>query len=86
MSTEVKLEQLYSFLDGIDYPCSTVEAAEQVDDVTLVLADGTVEFEAILDQSTSETFASADELGNEVMSLLPREAVGEPYQSEGEGD
>jgi hypothetical protein len=62
------------------------DAAARYDDVTLVLADGTANLGDIIDQSSSDAFASADELTNEVMSLLPREAVGEPYQSEGEGD
>ena len=86
MPTELKLEQLYAALEADGYPCSVADAAARYDDVTLVLADGTANLGDIIDQSSSDAFASADELTNEVMSLLPREAVGEPYQSEGEGD
>ena len=85
MAREVKLEQLYSFLDTAEYPCTVPEATERFDDVTLILADGTVNLGAVVADSNSDAFASGDELALEVMSLLPRRAVGEPYQSEGEG-
>ena len=85
MARRLKLERLYSFLDTVEYPCSVREATERFDDVTLVLADGTTNLGDVIGESHSDEFASADELTNEVMSLLPRQAVGEPYQSEGEG-
>lgn len=85
MGRELELERLYTFLEEADYPCSVSEAADRFDDVTLLLADGQTNLGSLIAESTSEQFASADELGNEVMMLLPRYAVGEPYQSEGEG-
>jgi hypothetical protein len=36
-------------------------------------------------ESSEDAFESVDDLANEVRSGLPRHAVGEPYQSEGEG-
>jgi hypothetical protein len=53
--------------------------------VTLLLADGTENLGDLIAGSDGETFESPDDLNNEVMNLLPRHAVGEPYQSEGEG-
>ena len=85
MARRLKLERLYSFLDADEYPCSVREATERFDDVTVELADGTVNLGAVIGDSTSDEFESADDLALEVMSLLPRRAVGEPYQSEGEG-
>jgi hypothetical protein len=86
MADEVKLERLYSFLETGEYPCSVEDATEEFADVTLLLADGTANLGEVIAESDSDPFDSPDELGNEVMSLLPRHAVGEPYQSEGEGD
>lgn len=85
MGEEIKLERLYTFLADADYPCTVETAAERFDDVTLLLADGTANLGAIVAESDSERFESPDELATEVMTLLPRRAVGEPYQSEGEG-
>jgi hypothetical protein len=85
VSHRLKLEGLYPFLDTDEYPCSVTEASERYADVTLVLADGTVPLGTVVADSTSDEFESADDLTMEVMSLLPRRAVGEPFQSEGEG-
>jgi hypothetical protein len=38
-----------------------------------------------ISESSADVFESTDDLASEVMSRLPRHAVGEPYQSEGEG-
>jgi hypothetical protein len=85
MAKELKLERLYTFLEESEYPYSVQTAAEAFDDVTLLLADGTVNLGEVVADSSSDEFESADELALEVMSLLPRRAVGEPFQSEGEG-
>jgi len=54
-------------------------------DVSLLLADGSVAFESVLELAESDRFESADDLTLTVMNALPRHAVGEPSQSEGEG-
>jgi len=81
----VKLNALQDNLDELDYPLSREAAREQCEDVVLVLADGEEPLPAVLDSSSETSFGSAEELTAEVFSLLPRRAVGEPYQSEGEG-
>lgn len=86
MTREVKLNQLETVLSEFDYPVSRESVVGECDDVTLVLADGTENLGALVAESSDDAFDSMDELTNEIMSLLPRHAVGEPYQSEGEGD
>ena len=85
MAREYKLNELDGLLAGFDYPVRADEVASDCDDVTLVLADGTANLGETVARSTNGPFDSVDELRSEVMSLLPRRAVGEPFQSEGEG-
>lgn len=84
MTREVKLRHLESVLEEFDYPCSKETAVEQGNDVTLLLADGTENLGDVVARSTAGTFESPDDMTAEVMTLLPRHAVGEPYQSEGD--
>ena len=85
MDREVKLNRLETVLDELDYPVNRAAAASAFADVTVVLAEGTVNLGDRIDESSEDTFESVDDLVNEVRSGLPRHAVGEPYQSEGEG-
>lgn len=85
MSPTVKLNQLRETLEGFAYPLSNEAAVDACADVTLQLADGTEPLSDVVADSALNRFDSADELESEVMTLLPREAVGEPYQSEGDG-
>jgi len=81
----VKLNELDAVLDDLDYPVTNAAAADACSDVTLQLADGEKPLPAVVEASAADAFESPDDLRSEVLSLLPREAVGEPYQSEGEG-
>lgn len=85
MVSEVKLSHLDTVLEELEYPCSKQDVVDFGADVRLLLADGTEPLGDLIAASSEERFESMDELSNEVMSLLPRRAVGEPYQSEGEG-
>ncbi|RLM54044.1 hypothetical protein DVK02_11500 [Halobellus sp. Atlit-31R] len=85
MSREVKLSRVRNELDELDYPVERSAAAAAVDDVTLLLADGEVNFAAVVRDTASDTFESAADLEAELHNALPRAAVGEPFQSEGEG-
>lgn len=85
MSRPVPLNELDAMLEELEYPLTPAAAADACSDVTLQLADGEEPFADVVDASSADAFESADELRSEVLSLLPREAVGEPYQSEGEG-
>lgn len=85
MPRTVKLSRLETVLAELDYPTSPAEVRRECEDVTLDLAEGTENLGALIGSSSADSLDSADELASEVMSLLPRHAVGEPYQSEGEG-
>lgn len=85
MTRAVKLNELDALLDGLSYPAGREAVADELADVTLVLADGRVEADAVLAETDAERFESREALASELMSRLPREAVGEPFQSEGEG-
>ncbi|WP_227355462.1 DUF5789 family protein [Haladaptatus salinisoli] len=85
MAREVKLNHVESVLRELSYPISREDAAERFDDVTLVLAEGEKNLGEHVSQMSDAEFESADDLENEVFNNLPRRAVGEPYQSEGEG-
>ncbi len=85
MTREVKLSDCTAVFDELDYPVDRTVVADELSDVTVVLADGERNLGALVRQMTSETFDSADDIESELHNVLPREAVGEPYQSEGEG-
>lgn len=85
MAREVKLNQLDQVLDDFHYPVAREHLQEETSDVTLSLADGTENLGGIIAGSNEDTFDSVDDVQSEVMNLLPRHAVGEPFQSEGDG-
>ncbi len=85
MGRTVKLNELRGLVAELHYPLERETASEAFDDVTLQLADGTKNLGAVIADSNAETFETAEDLETEVQNLLPRRAVGEPYQSEGEG-
>lgn len=82
---EVKLSHLITALEGLDYPITREAVTEERADLTVLLADGEVELADVLADSDETVFESMDDLVSEVMGHMPRHAVGEPYQSEGEG-
>lgn len=84
MSRTIRLKNVESTLEMASYPLSREQAHTEFDDVTFDLADGSVSFTETLDQSQVETFANPEELLHELYSYLPRRAVGEPFQSEGD--
>ena len=71
-------------LADFEYPLTPEQVADECGDVTIELAEGSVTFGAIMAESNSARFASPGELSDEILGLLPRHAVGEPYQSEGD--
>ncbi|WP_226040491.1 hypothetical protein [Natrinema sp. DC36] len=83
--SDVKLSRIESVLEDLEYPVTNDRAAAELEDVTLLLADGERNLGALIERSDSDRFESMDDLESELNNVLPREAVGEPYQSEGEG-
>lgn len=84
MAREAKLNELPSILEEVAYPVDRDGAAEAFSDVTLRLADGEVNLGDSISGTASERFESASDLELELHNALPREAVGEPYQSDGD--
>ena len=85
MAREVMLNDCLTVLREAEYPVDRAAAASRFSEVTLLLADGEANLGELVSRSSSETFDSAADVEAELHNLLPREAVGEPYQSEGEG-
>jgi len=80
----IKLNRVANVLDRVDYPIEREAAAEQFDDVTLLLADGEANLGDLIADSDRGQFDSVDDLSTELNNVLPIEAVGEPGQSEGD--
>jgi hypothetical protein len=85
MTREIELSSVGSVLTEFKFPVDRTAVADELSDVTLLLADGEANLGELVSQTPSETFDSADDVETELHNVLPREAVGEPYQSEGEG-
>lgn len=85
MTREVKLSRVDEVLNELSYPIPRDDAAVELEDVTLRLADGEANLGELVSETGSDSFSSTEDLHSELNNTLPREAVGEPYQSEGEG-
>jgi len=85
MGREVKLSRVDSVLTELSYPVDRETAAGEFEDVTVTFADGERNLGALVAETPADEYASVEELRDEINNTLPREAVGEPYQSEGEG-
>ncbi|WP_255150733.1 hypothetical protein [Halorarius halobius] len=84
MARTVKLSRLEATLGELSYPVDRATAAANLDDVTLLLADGEVNLGETVADLPSERFDSPDDLSADLYGALPVEAVGEPGQSEGD--
>ncbi len=85
MAQRVKYNRVETVLGELSYPIPRDDAAIELDEVTLVLADGEENLGGLVAQTDQEEYDSARDLESEINNVLPRGAVGEPYQSEGEG-
>jgi len=85
MGREVKLSRVDSVLTELTYPVDRATAAREFEDVTVTFADGERNLGELVAETPADEYASFEELRDEINNTVPREAVGEPYQSEGEG-
>ena len=85
MATEITLNELSETLDDLSYPVRHEAVVDEYGDVQIQLADGETTLAETLAWVEAERFDNESELTNELYAALPRNAVGEPYQSEGEG-
>lgn len=84
MSREIKMSHLRDALDELEYPIHRDEAASRFDGVILLLADGEVDLGGRIADVPGETYDRRGDLEADLHTTLPRRAVGEPYQSEGD--
>jgi hypothetical protein len=84
MGREIEFDNIATVLTEIEYPLAQTAAAAALADVTLVLADGKADLGTLIAATSNETFGSASDIEAALHNVLPRRAVGEPYQSEGD--
>ncbi|WP_435183928.1 hypothetical protein [Halobellus sp. EA9] len=84
MTESIRLNRIGTVFSGLSFPLSPSQAARECGDVTVWLADGSVTVDEVLRDSHTDRFASSEDLELEFLSLLPRSAVGEPFQSDGD--
>ena len=84
MERPVKLSRIEPVLDTLDYPVTRTDAAAQLSDVTLQLADGETNLGEAIAVARSDAFGSVDDLETALFNVLPIEALGEPGQSDGD--
>ena len=84
MVREIQFRNISTLLNDINYPLSQSAAAKEFSDVTLVLSDSKADLGKLISETPNETFESARDIETARHNVLPRRAVGEPYQSEGD--
>jgi hypothetical protein len=84
MNDTVKLKDVETTIDPRAFPLTRDRAERAFADVTIELADGTVSFGETIGRSHAKTFDTVEDLVTELYTHLPRRAVGEPFQSEGD--
>ena len=84
MTRTIRLNRIGGVLSELEYPVEPATVATECEDVTVRLADGEVNLGETMRESSATEFVSVEELTEELMSLLPRRAVGEPFQSDGD--
>lgn len=84
MVREIQFRNVSTVLDELDYPANRAAAADACAGVTLLLADGEADLAGLISETETETFGSADDVETALHNVLPREAVGQPYQSDGD--
>ncbi|MES3161930.1 MAG: hypothetical protein PPP55_10245 [Halorubrum sp.] len=84
MTRKIRLNRIETVLSTLTYPVTPAEVERDCGDVLIQLADGEVTLGETVAMSSATRLASVDELRTELLSLLPRRAVGEPFQSDGD--
>lgn len=84
MKDVIQFRNIASVLEEVDYPIERIAAAEEFSDVKVVFADGEAYLGELLAKTDTSTFGSAADIETALHNVLPRGAVGEPYQSEGD--
>lgn len=84
MGRDVEFSRIDRTLQGLEYPIARESAVSQLADVRLILADGEANLGDLIAAAANDQFESPDDVISALHNTLPRAAVGEPYQSEGD--
>lgn len=84
MNEELRLNRIGDVLATLEYPIAPPAVADACGGTVVRLAEGTVSIGEVVTRSNADRFESSGDLEMELLSLLPRNAVGEPYQSDGD--
>jgi hypothetical protein len=86
MNEEIRLNRIGTAFAELDlaYPVTPPAVADACDGVVVRLAEGTVDADEVIAGSNADRFTSSGDVELEFLNLLPRDAVGEPYQSDGD--
>lgn len=84
MEAEIKLNRIETVFSALEYPVAPPAVTDACGDTVVRLAEGTVRVGDVVERSDADAFTSSEDLEEEFMSLLPRRAVGEPFQSDGD--
>jgi hypothetical protein len=84
VKSELKLNTVIEQFERLDYPLDRETAAERFAGSTLLLADGQRDLGSLIGRTHASQFTSAEDLFVELQTVLPIEAVGEPFQSDGD--
>ena len=84
MDQRIPFKELGEVLATLEYPTDRSTAIQEVGDTTIQLADGRVNLGDLLQRTDAEYYDRPGDLQAAIHATLPRRAVGEPYQSEGD--
>jgi hypothetical protein len=84
MNEEIRLNRIATAFEDLAYPVRPPAVAAACEGVVVRLAEGTVEIDEVIAESNADQFTSSEDLELEFLNLLPRDAVGEPFQSDGD--
>jgi hypothetical protein len=84
MNERINLSRLESRLADLSYPVTRDDAAAELADVTVQMADGEANLGALVSELGGGAFTSPGDLYEDLQNTMPVEAIGEPGQSEGD--
>jgi hypothetical protein len=84
MDERINLSRLESRLEDLSYPVTRDDAAEELSDVTVQMADGEANLGALVSEVGGGAFTSPSDLYEDLQNTMPVEAIGEPGQSDGD--
>lgn len=84
MNERINLSRIESRLADLSYPVTRDDAATELSDVTVQMADGEANLGALVSELDGGSFTSSGDLYEDLQNAMPVEALGEPGQSDGD--